>query len=507
MLIKAAGVRLSLFLFSMFLLCAAATPLAARTMYLSPTGNDSSPCAPGAEFLTLPAALGCLSAGDTLIVRNGIYFGGLIVQLEGTPEAPILIRGESLEAIIDTSRNGLDALRLDHSSYVTLDRLTFRHATRAGIGIINCDHITVTNCRCADNGKWGILTGFAYAVHFEGNECYGSKDEHGIYHSNSGDRFVIRGNILHDNAANGLHLNGDPELVAPGSDGVLDYGIVERNIIYGNGQRGGAGINMTHVHDVLVRNNLIYNNYAGGFTVYQDNGTFEQGSKRVVIFGNTVYFRQNDRNVVNVAQTSEKVVVANNILVATANHAVLQIDSDYLSTIVSDHNLFWGTGTAQAVERKGRATTFDSWRNGGNDRHTVFADPLFANIDSLNFRPADTSKAIDAGMPVDSLKAILTGLGGFEWTLAQLDSLPYEDILKNHRPAGAAPDIGAYESGAEPEKLYDFNGDGRFNLIDALALILQSRRDPQNKRLDIDGDGSYSASDVLRLLLILIGIA
>ena len=484
-----------------------AVPLQARTMYLSPTGNDSSPCAPGAEFLTLPAALGCLSAGDTLIVRNGIYLGGLIVQLEGTAGAPVLIRGESLEAIIDTSRNGLDALRLDHSSYVTLDRLTFRHATRAGIGIINCNHITVTDCRCADNGKWGILTGFADDIHFEGNECYGSKDEHGIYHSNSGDRFVIRGNILHDNAANGLHLNGDPELVQPGSDGVLNYGIVERNIIYGNGQRGGAGINMTHVHDILVRNNLIYNNYAGGFTAYQDTGTFEQGSKRVVIFGNTVYFRQNDRNVVNVAPTSEKVVIANNILVATPNHAVLQIDSDYLNTIVSDRNLFWGTGTAQAVERKSRATTLDSWRNGGNDRNTIFADPAFVNPGSADFRPADTSKAIDAGMPVDSLKAILERLGGFEWILAQLDSLPDEDILKHHRPAGAGPDIGAYESGAEPEKLYDFNGDGRFNLVDALSLLLQARRDPQNKRLDIDGDGVYSATDVLRLLLIMLGLA
>ena len=35
--------------------------------------------------------------------------------------------------------------------------------------------------------------------------------EHGIYVSNSGDRPVIRGNHLHDNHANGIHMNGDAE--------------------------------------------------------------------------------------------------------------------------------------------------------------------------------------------------------------------------------------------------------------------------------------------------------
>ena len=70
--------------------------LAARTMYLSTTGDDSAPCAHGSEFRTLSRALGCLVAGDTLIIRNGTYVGGLIVQLEGTAEAPILIQGESL---------------------------------------------------------------------------------------------------------------------------------------------------------------------------------------------------------------------------------------------------------------------------------------------------------------------------------------------------------------------------------------------------------------------------
>ena len=35
--------------------------------------------------------------------------------------------------------------------------------------------------------------------------------EHGIYVSNSGDRPIIRGNLVHDNHANGIHMNGDAQ--------------------------------------------------------------------------------------------------------------------------------------------------------------------------------------------------------------------------------------------------------------------------------------------------------
>ena len=483
---------------------AGTAPLAGRTMYLSTTGDDSAPCAHGSEFRTLSRALGCLAAGDTLIIRNGTYVGGLIVQLEGTAEAPILIQGESLGAAIKGTEANRDALRLDHSSYVAIDRITAREATRAGIGIINCNHITVTNSCCADNGKWGIFTGFADDVHFEGNECYGSLDEHGIYHSNSGDRFVIRGNIIHHNAGCGIHLNGDPEM---GGDGVLDFGLVERNIIYENGQdSGGAGINMTHVHDVLVRNNLIYKNYAGGFTVYQDTGTFEQGSKRVVIWGNTVYFNNNyGRSCVNVATTSEKVVIAGNIFVSGGRRGTLEINSDHTSTIVSDYNIHWGVGVESLIERQDKPLSLTNWRNSyGNDLHSVAADPQFAGIDSADFRLAENSPAIDTGMPLDTLKTHLELLGEFEWILARLDSLPDNDILTNTRPAGAGPDAGAYESGADPAELYDFNQDARFNIVDAVSLILLAGKDPENPRFDINADGVYSIADVIELLLFLV---
>jgi len=428
-----------------FLWLAGPVCLFGRTMFLSPSGDDSAPCGSGAVFATLKHAVGCLAPGDTLVLREGTYQGGVRISVAATAEAPVLIRGESLEAVISGSGPEIDAVRVQEASHLTIDRLTVRQATRAGLGVRFSNHVRVTRCRFADNGTWGIFTSFADDIHFEGNECYGSLKEHGIYHSNSGDRFVIRGNRVHHNRGNGIHMNGDPEI--PGGDGILNWGVVEGNVIYENGRGGGGAINMTHVHDILVRNNLLYNNYANAVTVYQDTGAFEQGSKRVVITGNTVYFQPNTgRCNINIQTTSEKVVAAGNIFVSGGRRGNLQVESGHLGTIVSDYNILWGADTSRLLERGDKYFSLGHWRSlTGNDTHSIVADPQFINIESGDFRIEESSAAVDAAMPADTLKTILERLGGFDWILGRLESLPDEDIRGRKRPGGAGPDAGAYE--------------------------------------------------------------
>jgi hypothetical protein len=82
------------------------------------------------------------------------------------------------------------------------------------------------------DGRWGSLTGFVDDCTAEGSEAHHSQIEHGIYVSNSADRPVVRGNPLHHNHANGLHMNGDASrlrrsrLPAPG--GLVSTVIVGR---------------------------------------------------------------------------------------------------------------------------------------------------------------------------------------------------------------------------------------------------------------------------------------
>ena len=48
-----------------------------RTFYLATDGNDDAEAVHGAEFATLRTAINNLWYGDTLIIRNGFYQGGV----------------------------------------------------------------------------------------------------------------------------------------------------------------------------------------------------------------------------------------------------------------------------------------------------------------------------------------------------------------------------------------------------------------------------------------------
>jgi Right handed beta helix region len=485
-------------------LCLSAATARARTVYLSPTGDDGAAFEHGAEFATLEGVKGGLSAGDTLFIRNGTYPGGVyFYELAGTAEEPIVFLGESLDAVIEGSYDKRDGLRIESSSHVALENFTVRQTERAGVSVRLSHHVTVRDCRFGDNKYWGILTSFADDIHLEGNECYGSKEEHGIYHANSGDRYVIRNNLVHGNAGNGIHLNGDPDM---GGDGILGQGVVENNILYGNGMRGGGAINTCQVEDLLIRNNLIYKNYAAGITIYQYNGGPEHRCKRVVVTGNTIYFEsRRGKACLNIQTTTEKVLVAGNIFVGGGNRGVIEVHTDYLPTIYSDYNIFWGARDDRYVDVVNRQYNLEQWqKDKKKDSRSRALDPMLVSIQQDDYRPVDSSAAIDAGMPLDSLRAKLVEMEGFDWMLAQLESLPYKDIEGNPRPAGLECDIGAYEKADDPAELYDFNLDGSLNVGDAIALFMLAAEDPVNRKYDINGDGSYSIVDLIALILIMV---
>jgi len=423
---------------------------AGRTLYLSPSGDDNSAVEHGATFRSLAGVLPHLWGGDTLIIENGRYQGGVYIRRGCKPEAPLVIKARGPYAIIMGSGDQRDGVTLNDCYNVILDGLQVHGATRGGIVLSHSRFVTVRNCTAFNNGKWGIFTDHTADFLLEGNECFGSRREHGIYHSNSGDNFIIRNNVLHHNSGCGIHVNGDPEY---GGDGVISFGIIEGNICYKNGRPlGGAGINMTHVQDVIVRNNLLYDNYAGGITFYQDTGTFEQGSKRALITGNTVFYRPGEgRSGVNIMPTSEKVLICGNIFVSGGGRGTLEINSSHLPTIISDYNVIWGIDKSRIVERKDeRRISLKSWRDlSGNDLNTVVADPLFAAAEFADFRPRKGSPAVGCTMPPGMIREKLRALGGYDWVLEQLDRLPDVDLRGNPRGKGNARSAGALRAGVD----------------------------------------------------------
>ena len=119
-------------------------------------------------------------------------------------------------------------------------------------------------------------------------------------------------------------------------------------------------------------------------------------------------------------------------------------------------------------------------------------DPGLGDIEGGDFIPGQNSPLVDAGYD-------------------QAEQVPEYQYLQPRKSrtrevVGAAIDIGAYEydpdyTGGTGVKGYDFNGDGKLNIADVVALILGMLRGEEDPAYDVNGDGTLAISDAIALVL------
>ncbi len=400
----------------------ATLPALGETYYVAPppAGDDANPGTLASPWATLQHAADTVQPGDSVLVRAGSYAGAHFTT-SGTAAQPIVVRafaGEQPEVTADNAVTP-DGLNLEGASHMVIEGFRVDGRTRAGIRAVLCEHVTVRDNRTDANGRWGIFTGFCDDLLIEHNHTTGSIDEHGIYVSNSGDRPVIRDNLIHGNFAAGIHMNGD---VSQGGDGVISNALIENNVIYDNGLGGASGINMDGVQDSLVRNNLIYDSHASGISVYRIDGGEPSTGNRVL--NNTVLVAGDGRWALNVQDGSSDNFARNNVLLSAHSfRGSISISADSLPGFSSDHNVLEDTFTTD-----GGDTVLDlaAWQALGHDGSSIIATPeeLFADPAADDYHLQPGSPAIDAGA-----------------TLADVPT----DLEGTPRPVGPAFDIGAFE--------------------------------------------------------------
>ncbi|MCP4220362.1 MAG: right-handed parallel beta-helix repeat-containing protein, partial [bacterium] len=257
--------------------------------YVSPLGDDANSGSREKPWLTIAHGITNLRSGDTLNIRSGTYREELYFNHTGTESRIITIKGESfLNTFIEGASADRDVLFIENSRYVDISQLTIRNAPRTGIRLSYSHDVAIHNCLIADSGKWGVFTDFSDNTALTYCEIYGSREEHGVYISNSSDNAVIGNNIVHHNYASGIQVNADPSM---GGDGISSDCLIENNIVFENGIGGGAAINLASVRDCILRNNIIYNNYAGGIAAWDDDQGTQWGCTDLDIFHNSLYFR------------------------------------------------------------------------------------------------------------------------------------------------------------------------------------------------------------------------
>ena len=422
-----------------------AQPQLATTYHVAPDGDDSSDGSAANPWRTLQHAVDAVAPGDTILVHAGQYAGARIEQ-SGTANAPITLSAAPGEtATIDRPgpanrhNSNLELETWEGSgtvAYWIIANLEVRSAPNWGIDIRGSDsakshHITVRGSFVHHNGlnsgTTGIFAAFTDDVLIEDNDSSGN-GEHGIYVNNSSDRFTIRGNRLHHNAAAGIHLNGD---ASQGGDGIMSDGLVENNIIYENGSAGGAGINMDGVTSTTLRNNLLYHNHASGIAIFQQDGAVCSQNNQVL--HNTILMPDDGRWALIIGDTAcVDNQLFNNILFSYHSYrGSINLPAGTVSGLVSDYNILVDRLT---IDDGDSILTLAQWQALGYDTHSFLATPgqLFADEAAADYHLPPNSPAIDTGR----------------------DNLNVSTDLDGHpRPAGAGYDIGAYEYGSQPTPL------------------------------------------------------
>lgn len=418
-----------------------ATPTGpANRFYVATSGSDSNSGSSDSPWRTLQHAVDSVSPGATIIVQQGTYMGARIEQ-SGTADQWLTLQAEGRVVLNSPGPNNRHASILELETwegsgsvnYWIVDGFEVTGASGWGIDIRGGEnsfshHLIIRNNRVHNNGlpttSSGIFTAYVDDIVIEGNESY-NNGEHGIYLSNSGDRPLVRGNRLYENANCGLHMNGD---IAFGDDGTISNGVVEQNIIYENGVGGCSGINMDGVTHTIVRNNLLYENHAGGIALFRISGAVCANNNRIL--NNTIVQSENGRWAINVidfdgdgSQCANNVVL-NNILY---NHhgfrGSISLQQPNIPGFVSDYNVVMDRFTTDDGDSR---LTLAEWQALGHDANSVVATPagLFESVMAHDYRLRATSPALDVG-------AVLPDV--------------VDDLLGNGRPAGAGYDMGAYE--------------------------------------------------------------
>ena len=143
-----------------FVMCSASW---ATTYYIDGTnGNDGNPGTFSDPFKTISKGLDIASAGDTIRLFPGTYYGVVTITKSGLPEQPITIISNSSDfdnyAIIDGggSQNNTDkyGIQITNASWIVLENLKFRNCWSHVMHVLNSEYISVKNCNAIGGKKF-----------------------------------------------------------------------------------------------------------------------------------------------------------------------------------------------------------------------------------------------------------------------------------------------------------------------------------------------------------------
>ncbi len=418
------------------------------TYYVSTTGDDSNPGTESQPWRTIQHAAETMTAGDTVLIRGGVYNERVFTTLSGnTTDGYITFSAYPNETpVIDGTgvTTGDNGFVISHS-YIKLIGLEIRNWDENGIWIENAGHMEISDCE-VHHVFYGI--GAADGTHdFELNRVEMHHfDLYGFDASPSGGADCYNG-TFNDCIS---HTGRDPEQNVDGF--ALGHG-TQHDFVFNRCET----YEVYDGFDISARNTTLnrcsaHDCWNGGYKLWQDKvtlvnclGYHSEGSNVELDWdgnpGTTTL--QNctfvDAQVFNIwVENSADRLHMYNCILAGGDNIGLAFEQMGVNNYQGDYNIFHNDNSNRAIA-VGYTDEFSlnqikagNWTSySGQDQHSlVSSNPnseLFKDMSNWDFHLIEGSIAIDKGTSVNA---------------------PSVDYDGNPRPQGAGYDIGAYEYGS-----------------------------------------------------------
>ena len=256
-----------------------ATAARAGTYYVATNGSNKNPGSKAKPLRKIQKAVSVARAGDTVLVRGGIYSEHVVMRFSGQEGKPIVLKNYAGERpVIQPGELGKEppghGLLLQAQEgyqnpigWIIVEGLEIRYGWD-GVKIYNAHDIVIRKCNIHENWNQGIL-GNGNRVLIDRNIIAGNGTNtnvaknlvHGIYAT--GSAFTITNNLIHSNTTYGIQVAAydykEESMAGPEYAEAKNW-LIANNTLAFNKNRAGIVIWQDGVENCVVQNNIFYKN-------------------------------------------------------------------------------------------------------------------------------------------------------------------------------------------------------------------------------------------------------
>ena len=371
-----------------FFLILVFAPAQATTYYVDTNGDNNNPGTLALPWETIQKAADTMIAGDTVLIRGGVYIERVDPQNSGAPGNEITYRSYPGEQAVidpgDTTLTGFAVVLHDTLplSYLRFEDLTIRNAGGVGFyassnpGVkshLTLENVTIDNCY--NGGR------FLTVSHVDILNCDISGGQYNLFIYDGSTDFLIDGNNIHHTRiwpwgsvpADNIRINR-----FPGAPRNARITITNNEVHHGAIQ----GIAVWETDDVLIRGNHCHNNGATGIQIESDGSNpLPDLTKRVVVEDNICEY--NSRTYKNETgiwiDDSDDVIVQNNL--TRGNEIGIQLTGSY--RVIVRHNVSWENEWLHTTPNRGAGILVrGSTQRAESGDYVVVHNTLYGNSDT-----------------------------------------------------------------------------------------------------------------------------